>query len=104
MNRYAAIAQLAVFDAVNGVAGASADAAAIAAAHGVLRHYFPERAAFLDAERVRSLGKVADGPAKAGGITVGEAAAARSIAARENDGSEPPEFYLPSSSTPANGS
>ena len=60
MNRFAAITQLAVFDAVNAVTGghrphlgtiapapkASADAAAIAAAHGVLRHYFPERAAF----------------------------------------------------------
>lgn len=114
MNRYAAIAQLAVFEAVNAVTGAykphlgtirpmpgvSADAAAITAAHGVLRHYFPERAAFLDAERVRSLGKVPDGPAKAGGITIGEAAAAQAIAARENDGSEPPEFHLPSSSTP----
>jgi hypothetical protein len=114
MNRFAAITQLAVFEAVNAVTGghrphlgtiapapgASADAAAIAAAHGVLRHYFPERAAFLDAERVRSLGAVPDGSAKAGGITIGEAAAARSIAARQNDGSEPPQFYVPSSSTP----
>ena len=39
-----------------------------------------------------------DGPAKAGGITTGGTAAARMIAARENDGSEPPEFHLPSSS------
>jgi hypothetical protein len=114
MNRLAAITQLAVFEAVNAATGgrrphfgtippppgASADAAAIAAAHGVLRHYFPERSAFLDAERVHSLGQVSDGAAKARGITIGEAAAARSIAARENDGSDAPEFYVPSSSTP----
>jgi hypothetical protein len=114
MNRYAAITQLAVFEAVNGVTGTdrphlsptrptpgvSADAAAITAAHGVLRHYFPDRATFLDAARARSLGEVPDGPAKAGGITIGEAAAAQAVAAREHDGSEPLEFYLPSSSTP----
>ncbi len=114
MNRFAAITQLAVFEAVNAVTGgyrpylgtipaapgASADAAAITAAHGVLRWYFPERAAFLDAERARSLGRVPDGPAKTGGTAIGEAAAVQAMAARENDGSAPPEFYLPSSSAP----
>ena len=78
--------------------GVSVDAAAIVAAHGVLRHYFPDRAAVLDAARTRSLGRIPDGPLKVGGITIGEAAAARTIAARANDGSEPPESYLPSSS------
>src|SRR5262245_37917393 len=57
--RFAAITQLAVFEAVNACteryrpylgtvtapAGASAEAAAVAAAHGVLRHYFPGNAA-----------------------------------------------------------
>jgi hypothetical protein len=114
MNRVAAITHLAVFEAVNAVTGdyrpyldtatpspgVSADAAAIAAAHGVLRHYLPDRAEFLDAERTRSLAKIPDGPVKAGGMTIGETAAARMIAARENDGSEPPEFHLPSSSNP----
>ena len=114
MNRFAAITQLAVFEAVDAATGddkphpgtgnrspgVSADAAAIAAAHGVLRHYFPDRAAFLDAARARSLARIPDGPAKAGGITIGETAAARTIAARANDGSEPPESYLPSSSNP----
>ena len=64
----------------------------------MLRHYFPDRAAVLDAAQIRSLGRNSDGPVKAGGITIGETAAARAIAARANDGSEPPEFYLPSSS------
>ena len=114
MNRVAAITHLAVFDAVNAVtgeyqpyltkvnpaSGASAEAAAIAAGHGVLRHYLPDRAPMLDAARARSLSRIADGPAKAAGIAIGEASAARMIAARENDGSEPPEFYLPTSSNP----
>ena len=114
MNRFAAITQLAVFEAVNAVTGdhksspgsvtrpprVSADAAAIAAAHGVLRHYFPDRAAFLDAARTRSLARIPDESAKAGGIRIGETAAARAVAARANDGSEPPEFYVPSTSKP----
>jgi hypothetical protein len=114
MLRFAAITQLAVFEAVHGTArdarpdpgtthrspGRSAEAAAIAAAHGVLRHYFSDRATFLDASRARSLARIPDGPAKARGVASGEAAAARAIAARENDGSEPPQFYLPPSSNP----
>jgi hypothetical protein len=114
MNRLAAITHLAVFDAVNAVTGeyrpylttvnpspgASADAAAIAAAHGVLKHYAPTGAAMLDAARARSLSRIADGPAKAAGVSIGEAVAADMIAARENDGSEPPEFYVPTSSNP----
>jgi hypothetical protein len=114
MSRLAAITHLAVFEAVNAVTGnhqpylgtvtpspgSSADAAAIAAAHGVLRHYVPDRVAVLDAARARSLGRIPDGPAKATGITTGETAAARAIEARANDGSEPPESHLPSSSKP----
>jgi hypothetical protein len=114
MNRVAAIMHLAVFEAVNAVTGdhksypgrtspspgVFADAAAIAAAHGVLRHFLPDHAGFLDTARVRSLRTIADGPAKVGGIMGGETAAARMIAARENDGSELSEFYLPSSSKP----
>jgi hypothetical protein len=113
-NRFAAITQLAVFEAVNAVTGdyspylgtvtgtdgISADAAAISAAHGVLRQYFPDRAAVLDAARAQSLAKIPDGPAKNGGVAIGEIAAAQMIAARQNDGAEPPEFYLPSSSKP----
>ncbi|HMF61062.1 MAG TPA: hypothetical protein VK595_11865 [Vicinamibacterales bacterium] len=89
MNRIAAITHLAVFEAVNAVTGeykpylaavntshgVSADAAATVAAHRVLRHCAPDRAAFLDAARTRSLGRIPDGTAKAAGITVGEAPA-----------------------------
>jgi hypothetical protein len=112
--RYAAITQLAVFEAVNAVThqytpylgtisappDSSADAAAIAAAHDVLRYYFPASAATLDAAMATSLAAIPDGQAKLNGIAVGEAAAVAMIAARVNDGAAPPQFYLPTSSDP----
>lgn len=112
--RVVASAQLAVFEAVNAIegryqpylgtvvapAGASADAAAIAAAHDVLKYYAPGSATMLDAAEAASLAAIADGTAKSGGIATGEAAAAAMIAARFNDGATPAEFYLPSSSDP----
>lgn len=112
--RLMAITQLAVFEAVNAItgqyepylgtivapAGASADAAAIAAAHTVLKNYVPSAGAALDAARAASLAAIPDGTAKTNGIATGEAAAAAMIAARASDGSSPPAFYLPSSSDP----
>jgi len=112
--RFAAIAQLAVFEATNAISGeyapyqggvdaphgASVEAAAIAAAHRVLVNYFPGNAASLDADRAASLATVLDGAAKMDGIAVGEAAAAALIAARLDDGSAPPQFHVPSSSAP----
>src|SRR5438132_13824819 len=70
--RFAAITQLAVFEAVNAITGdykpylgtvpaapgASAEAAAIAAAHRILVTYFPTAAATLDASRVSSLAMI----------------------------------------------
>jgi hypothetical protein len=112
--RFAAITQLAVFEAVNSIThdyqpylgtitappGASPEAAAIAAAHTVLRMYFPASALSLDAARATSLGAIPDSTAKNDGIAVGEAAAAALIAARANDGSSPPAFFLPTSANP----
>ena len=112
--RFAAITQLAVFEAVNAITGryapylgtitappgSSAEAAAIAAAHAVLKNYFPGAAASLDAALANSLASISDGAAKLNGIAVGEAAAAALIAARVNDGSAPPQFYVPVSSDP----
>lgn len=112
--RFAAITELAMFEAVNACtrdyepylgaitapADASADAAAIAAAHGVLRNYFPASAASLDGLRAASLAAIPDGPSKTDGIAVGEAAAAALIAARANDGSSPPQTFLPASTDP----
>jgi hypothetical protein len=112
--RFSAITHLAMFEAVNAITGdyepylgmvaappgASADAAAIAAAHRVLTNYFPASAPALDAARTTSLAAIADGPAKVDGIAVGEAAAVAMIANRANDGSAPPLFYTPVSAEP----
>jgi hypothetical protein len=109
--RFAAITQLAVFEAVNACTrryepyigtviapwGASAEAAAVAAAHGVLKQYFPAAAATLDASRAASLAAIRDGSAKRSGVVVGEAAATAMIAARIDDGASPPETFLPDS-------
>ena len=107
--RYAAITHLAMYDAVNSItkryrpylgyvpasSGASADAAAIAAAHRVLRQSFPANAATFDAAREVSLATIADGPGKLAGISVGEAAAAAILAHRANDGAFTPVPYTP---------
>jgi hypothetical protein len=112
--RFAAITQLAVFEAVNACtheyepylgtvfapAHASADAAAVAAAHGVLKNFFPAAAVTLDLARVQSLALIPDGRPKVAGIAVGEAAAAAMILARANDGATPPETFLPATADP----
>jgi hypothetical protein len=113
-SRIAAITHLAVFEAVNAVTGryrpylgtisapegASAEAAAIAAAHAVLVHYVPGKAIDLDTARAASLAAIPDGQPKEDGIAVGAEAAAALIAEREGDGSETPKFHLPASSEP----
>ncbi len=112
--RFAAIVQLAVFEGVNAITGdyeslidpvyaprhGSAPAAAVSAAHRVLRGYFPDQAATFDAARERSLARIPAGPARQAGIAAGEAAATAVMAMRENDGSETPESYLPVSTEP----
>jgi hypothetical protein len=107
-----AYASIAVYDAVNAIRrefqpfyyqgnaapGASEEAAAVAAAHRVLVHYFPAQQMVLDAQFAASLDKVNAGPdAKAAGIAVGEAAAASLIAARAGDGLEANVSYTPGS-------
>src|SRR5262245_28502723 len=82
--RAAAVTQVAVFEAVNSIVGdyqpyddgieapegASADAAAIAAAHRTLSKLIPQAASQLDASRDQSLATIPDGPAKADGVTI----------------------------------
>jgi hypothetical protein len=112
--RFAAITQLAVFEAVNAITGdyqpylgtieapggASAEAAAIAAAYRVLITYFPGSAPTLDPARTNSLGAIADGTAKTDGIAVGVAAADALIALRVGDGSTPPATKVPGAVAP----
>jgi hypothetical protein len=112
--RYAAIVQLAVFEAVNSITGdyqpylgtitappgASADAAAVEAAYQVLITYFPASATTLYAARQNSLAQIPDDQAKADGIATGDAAASAMIALRANDGSSPPQFKTPGPPVP----
>ena len=107
--RFAAITQLAVFEAVNAITReydsyldaieasptASPEAAAAAAAHAVLTNYFPASAAALDTAFASSLAAIPDGSAEDEGIAVGQAAAAALIARRANDGSGSPIPYVP---------
>jgi hypothetical protein len=110
--RYAAIVQLAVFEAVNSITGnyqpylgtivappgASADAAAIQAAYRVLSTYFPSPT--LDTDRANSLALIPDGQAKDDGIATGDAAALAMVLLRANDGSSPPQFKIPGPPVP----
>ena len=114
--RYAAIVQLAVFEAVNAIKGdykpylgtimasphASAQAAAIEAAYKVLSTYFtdPASQAALAADRTQSLASIPNNQAKLDGIAVGDAAAQVMIALRANDGSSPPQFNIPGPAVP----
>jgi hypothetical protein len=112
--RYAAIVQLAVFEAVNSIKhdyrpylgtiaaprGASAEAAAIQAAYHVLITYFPGSAATLNPALTSSLASIPDGDAKTKGIATGDTAAAAMITLRANDGSSPPQFKVPGPAVP----
>jgi hypothetical protein len=64
----------------------SKDAAAATAAYRVLVSVVPAQQPALEALYLSSLTGIPDGPAKAGGIAAGEAAADAMIAARTNDG------------------
>lgn len=108
-----AYAGIAVYDAVNAVHGrrfqpfyfrgpapryASDRAAAVAAAHRVLVHYFPGQQTYLDAQFVSSLHAISGDPrGKSEGVEVGEAAAETLIAARINDGLNADVPYTPGS-------
>src|SRR5262249_17433486 len=104
---YAAIASYDAVVAINGrfqpfyytqkaPAGASPEAAAVAAAHRVLVNYFPTQQTDLDSAFATSIAAIqASDDAKAAGITVGEASAAALITARTGDGLEADVPYTP---------
>ncbi len=112
--RFMTITQLAVFEAVNATTGkyepflattsaapgASSEAAAVMAAHGVLVAYFPAQASVLNQRRDASLASIPEGQAKSDGIVVGTLAASAMIANRTNDGSAPPLVHLPTNTNP----
>jgi hypothetical protein len=109
-NRAMAIAQVAVFDAVNAISqrypnsgrvaleaapGASLDAAVAAAMHGTLSKLLAPQKAEFDSAYKSSLAVVPDGAAKSAGIAVGEKAAAAILALRGGDGASAPDSYVP---------
>jgi hypothetical protein len=82
---------------VEGPQSASPQAAAAAAAHGVLANYFPaSKTTRLDQALAASLAGIPDGSSKQQGIQYGERAAARIIELRKDDGrSAPLSFDVP---------
>jgi PAP2 superfamily len=97
-----AIMHAAIYDAVNAIErnhkpylvrlttvsrSASQDAAATAAAHGVLVALYPAFRAQLDEEAQQALAKLPAGSKKDDGIRVGQTVADRILALRSNDGS-----------------
>ena len=96
-----ATVQIAVYDAVIAIAGAyrpyavtpsldtagaSQEAAAAAAAHGVLRGLFPSRSARYQAAYDSFLGTLPDAAARAKGVAIGAEVAARILVLRADDG------------------
>jgi hypothetical protein len=104
-----AMVQGAVYDAVNAIAGGyhpylptpaadptySQDAAAATAAFRVVASLVPAQLATLQTRYDASLAAIPDGPAKTGGIAVGQAAATAMLAARANDGRNGPFTFVP---------
>jgi PAP2 superfamily len=98
--RAAAIVQISVFDAVNGIArrytpvhvqpasprGASRDAAAVAAAHETLVALFPTQQAMLDQQLAASLAELGRGRSVARGLAWGKEVADQILAWRAGDG------------------
>ena len=103
-----AMVQGAVYDAVNAIDGRhrpyiaapaadpsdSKPAAAATAAYRTLVGLFPTQQATLQPLYAASLAGVPDGPAKTGGIAVGEASAATMLATRSNDGRGGPFTFV----------
>jgi hypothetical protein len=101
------LVHVAIYDAVMSIDGryeqfkvtparlrpASREAAAIAAAHGVLVRLLPAQQANLDAERAISLAAVRDGTKKDNGIAIGEEVAQRLL--QIHDGVIPIVTYVP---------
>lgn len=107
-SRAVAIVHIAIFDAVNAIAGGyqsytgippapagtSMEAAIAQAAHDTLTALFPSQSASFDQQLANDLATVADGKAKTDGIELGQTAARAILMARANDGSDRPEPHI----------
>jgi hypothetical protein len=108
-NRALAIVQSAVYEAVNAITrrypldrvpldaspGASVEAAVAAANRATLAQLVPAQQAAIDTAYHAALAMIADNPAKAAGIAVGEQAAVAILASRAEDGAATGETYRP---------
>src|SRR2546427_9658767 len=104
-SRAFAIVHIAIFDAVNAIAGGyqsytglppappgtSMDAAIAQAAHDTLVALFPSQTASFDSQLAQDLTQIWDEGAKTQGIDLGHSAAAAILALRPNDRSQPVE-------------
>jgi PAP2 superfamily protein len=104
-SRAMAIVHIAMFDALNAIAGGyqsytglaaapagtSMKAAIAQAAHDTLAALFPSQQSTFDARLADDLSHVADSAAKADGVALGQQAAAAILALRADDGSDHPE-------------
>lgn len=107
-SRAMAIVHIAMFEAVNAVAGgyqsfvglpfegarSSMDSAIAQAAHDTLAVLFPSQAAAFDALLAEDLGRIREGRAKTAGIDLGRRAAFAILSLRNNDGSQHSEARL----------
>jgi hypothetical protein len=106
--RVMAMVHAAIFDAVNAidskftvyaidvhaVPGASVEAAAASAAHGILDRMYPLQKPITDAALAGSLTRIPDGPAKAEGLRLGQEVAVRLFDLRKDDGSGAHQTYV----------
>ena len=105
--RALAIVHAAIFDAVNSIehrykpyavdmratSGASGEAAAAAAAHGILVRLNPAQQPAIDAALASSLAKLPDGPGKSEGVALGREVAEKLFALRAGDGANAKRDY-----------
>jgi hypothetical protein len=81
---------------VDAPAGASPEAAVVAAAHAILVHYLPDQVAtILGPAYVQSLATIPDGQSKTDGVATGEQVAAILIEQRADDGFRAAYTYTP---------
>jgi hypothetical protein len=115
--RALAIVHIAIFDAVNAIAGGyrgytrlghvtdlvSVDAAVAQAAHDTLAALFPSQAMSFDMQLAEDLSRIRDGRAKRNGVDLGGRAAAAILALRASDGSQHLEELFGTEYLPAAG-
>jgi hypothetical protein len=108
-NRVITMVQAAVYEAVNAITqrypgdrvkldaapGASVDAAVAAANRAMLSKLLPLQQAAIDRAYQTAVSALPDGPAKTGGIAVGDQATAALLTLRAEDGAAVPESYRP---------